>query len=574
MKRKFLVSCVAALLLAGGPGGNSATAQPQPLPNPLAARFPTAPLPNMMDDAVAVRLWEAQGDNNPVPPFQLVARKVFVAGTVRYGGGNYIAVAKYHPDTGALEDMVFWPPDIGDDISYSRREAKAMVIPVVDYNTDASEGRVFVVGTTDGWVGSTDIVVLAYNFNFKLLWSQTFNAQPVEGWAGDDIPVAITTDQSPDIVTNHDTSYNYVAVLGSSVNWPSGTRAVTLAYCKGSGQPVMLPRFESGMPDPVDIAAASTQDLCGTPTIFITGSTSEAQNAGEIMVQCYHVPDISPCGGTINNGVTPPGWPGIYPGNPLDYWAKPARMKFTKGKLIITGTTRIVGQPAGETDMLTFVLSPCGVAAPVPDWKDQWAVPENPSVATPRTATAVDMDLVFFSQPYAVVTGSATSRVNGRTGVASMAYKVFTQDPQDPTSQRHWVKGALWNGTSSLFDDQPTAIRCIKATDTNMPSGTGFNAYISAKTRDFGGFGYVTLKYDGAAQTNPAAYKELSWSPSALPYYFSPGAGDSIPAQLAVEYSPGVSDYTQTRRVWTTGTSRGVSSGDDWATQFIVEQLP
>ncbi|MBX3376630.1 MAG: hypothetical protein KF678_06465 [Phycisphaeraceae bacterium] len=173
----------------------------------------------------------------------------------------------------------------------------------------------------------------------------------------------------------------------------------------------------------------------------------------------------------------------------------------------------------------------------------------------------------------------AVSRYDGKTGVATMVYRVFRElntplPPQNAVDLRHWAKGALWNRDQGLFDDRAVAARTIRAVDDFMPTGTSFLIYVAAKTKSATGFGYATLKYDGAAQGNPDFYKPLSWLPNSLPIYFGPGPGNHEPAGLAVEYSPGVPNVTAARRIWTTGTSLGGLSGTDWATQFINETMP
>jgi hypothetical protein len=331
----------------------------------------------------------------------------------------------------------------------------------------------------------------------------------------------------------------------------------------------------------VDIAVASEQDLCGTTTILITGGTVAGANAGRMMVTAYELPDLNPCQGSSGNGTTPLGWPGIYPDNsPLDYWAKPARLKFIKGNLILTGTRNLPpGQPQDETDIYTCVLSACSGAPATPVWFDQWQVPESGTINTPRAATCIDMDLVFdavFTEPFAVVTAGATSRVNGATAVVTMPYRINLQFPPQPgepaTWQRWWTKGAQWNNPNGLNESRPTAIRCIPAIDGGTTL-SGFNVYVAVQTLDIGGSGYVTLKYDGQQFTALNLLKPLSWQQN-LPFYFGPGAGDDSPTGLAVEYKPGLTSGGEQRRVWVTGTSRHVTSLDDWATQFVVEQLP
>jgi hypothetical protein len=108
-----------------------------------------------------------------------------------------------------------------------------------------------------------------------------------------------------------------------------------------------------------------------------------------------------------------------------------------------------------------------------------------------------------------------------------------------------------------------------------MDAGTGgsaFNVYLAGKTLANGGYGYITLKYDGR-QVTAFANKPLSWQQN-LPFYFGIGAGDDVPRGLAVEYKPALNQSGQTRRIWATGNSWHINSLDDWATQFIVEQLP
>ena len=52
--------------------------------------------------------------------------------------------------------------------------------------------------------------------------------------------------------------------------------------------------------------------------------------------------------------------------------------------------------------------------------------------------------------------------------------------------------------------------------------------------------------------------------------YNGPASGDDVVSRIAVEDRGGIQPG-QSRRIWTTGTSRGISTGDDWATQFNRE---
>jgi hypothetical protein len=457
-----------------------------------------------------------------------------------------------------------------------------MTIPVVPDGTDPSDGRVFVIGTTDGLatddaVPTTDIVVLAYSLDLKLKWMQTYNYAPVDGFVGDDRPVRVITDQDPDQVTPPTPIlYNYVAVLGS-VQTPSGTTAaVTLAFCPLNGQMIMLPVVEAGVPVPVDIVACKARPNVGPPAaelgdaLFITGQTSAGTVGSQIVTYCYSMPGIT-CSGSKQNGLHLVGWPryqtGSYALPAHDPWAIPARMKAIKGNLVITGTTDALCEcsPAEspESDMLTFTYNPAIATQTTPTWVHQWKLGDLPGAISYGDSVAADLDVVFYSSEYFAITGRNTSRVDGHTRVATMVYHVSD-------GMRPWFYGTRWPvGTSEPANyDAGVAIRCIKATDVNS-GGSGFNVYVGVKSLGPNGRDYRTLKYFSSAN---GGFQPIAWTQN-LPLYNGASNGDDIPFGIAAESHPGITFTGESRRIWTTGTSWGGFSANDWATQFNVEEV-
>ncbi len=565
-------------------------AQPQPLADPLVMRFPGIPPAGLADSAAAIGLWQEKGDGVSFPTDRLKAHRVFVAGRMRTPTGSFISVARYNPEGGPADAVASWPPPTGE-IDYqpgAHFAVKGMVIPAVEFGTTAEQGRVFVTGTIDSIDNTTDIIVLAYDFDLNLKWMKTFNyVETGIDYATPDEVVAITTDQSSDLVTpGHDTCYNFVAVLGRVRDYHlHAWKSVTLVYCRRTGNEVMPPRYEPIMPEPVDITIAQPLDFCGVPTVFITGSTSSTPGYGDIVIQAYQLPETIPflcpssgkCSGSVSNGVVPAGWPLSFRGQfgVLDTWAAPARIKFMKSHVVVAGTTGVAGQPGypNRTDFFTLVVNGCD--NPYLEWHDQWSVPNSISNPAGRACKAVDMDLVFGaapnSVPFIVVTGSARNTELGNTSVATMVYRSAAGGaPTQPAHKRHWLQGGTWNVQGGLGQEEPIALRCIKGRDDNTALDSGFNIFVAAKTKDFDGYGFATIKYDGGQSTPP---KTVSWTQN-LPFYFGTGSGDDTPAGIAVEYLPSIPTYGPTRRIWVTGTSRDPVSLDDWATQFIIEQMP
>jgi hypothetical protein len=523
---------------------------------------------------------------------QFTTKHVFTLGTVRDSTGTYVSISRYSPDgtyNGAPgpEMVTYWPKYCGRCDAYwpTVRAAKAMTIPVVGPNTAPQDGRIFVLATDDGptklvngqIVATANIAVLCYDFDLNLQWQKSYNYEPGGGFEGNDLPVAITTDQDPDVVSGGLWSYDFVAVLGSSET-PSGTtEAVTMAFCKDHGNVILPPQREPNMPVPVSIAATAA-DYCLPRTIFITGGSNALTTFGKIITQGYQMPNVT-CAAT-GNGTIPSGFPAYNAGSFPGYTpaAIPARIKYAKGTLCITGTTWYLNPdstPSAERDMLTFTYLGCGST---PGWTDQWQVPEHDETQPPltpyRAAQAVDMDTAFglYGGDYVVITGSATSLVNGRTGVATMVYGLYDGQPL-------WNDvGAMWEYNGAASVDVPISVRCIQADDPGDDNGYGgFNAYVTAKTFRNGAFDYITLKYRGKPlpiqQVNH--YKFQSWTQN-FPFFNGSGNGDDIPARVTAEsiWTPMAHppDTSLTRRIWVAGTTFGGATANDCATQFIVEQ--
>jgi hypothetical protein len=566
---------------------------PQPLANPVADRYPVAPPSGYLDQAVGIGLYEEQGDGigNDPGPNQLVTRKVYALGTVRDSTGTYISIARYNPDGSGPDVVAFWPPycPTCDPYTPCVRAAKAITVPVVPWGANPGKQKLFALVTTDGptklvngqIVPTSNITVLCYSLNLGVAplyqpeWTYTYNFEPGGGFEGDDVPIAICTDQSNDIVTpGNNLDYNFVAVLGSSEEVTGEHSAVTIALCKTGGQVLGSPYREKRMRQPVSIAAENPFSIlnCSTSRVFITGNTSESSFSGQIITEAYYVPDAMGCPGTTGTTYLKdeiPSWPRYFSGNLASAWTTPARIKCFKNTVVVTGTNTNFEVFPQRSDFVTLAYAACdcdcaqGCCNPI--WHDQWSVPASQSDPTPRYAKAADMDVVLGldGEFYAVVTGSATNLQDGTTGVASMMY--------DASGGRQWTNGALWNRDPvNPGDDEGVAIRCIRATDNSLVGF--FNAYIVAKSATATGWDYATIKYDGGSWPS-TTFKPPGWT-SNIPFYNGPGNANDVPVGIAVEYRPLLQNSGDSRGIWITGTSNGGASADDWATQFIIEQIP
>jgi len=121
--------------------------------------------------------------------------------------------------------------------------------------------------------------------------------------------------------------------------------------------------------------------------------------------------------------------------------------------------------------------------------------------------------------------------------------------------------------------DEGTSVRLVEASGELLNPQSGFNVYVAAKSKGGStGFDFAAIKYGQFNATTVDGNQVMRWDESLVPYYNFAG-GDDMPVEMAPQYIPYVS-ATEKRRLFFTGPSWGGSTADDWATQFVLEQLP
>ena len=401
------------------------------------------------------------------------------------------------------------------------------------------------------------------------------------GWAGDDRPVAITTDQSLDLHPAGGVGalyYGIIAVLGSSQGSGTGLDWVTLAYSKSDGCEILPPQRHTSSGErtdtPIDIAcgreAVMAEGHADAQTgIFVTGGSPGAANGGyyEYFTDAYVIFGDT-CLTSTGNGAKALGWPRTYGGG-SGITSIPARAKYLKDYLYITGTTQVIS--SGASDMLTagyYTLNTwSGVSDPAmrtPEFHDQMDFTNVDGSSRNDFASDLELFFAYSGAPILAVTGSSTGTNPSGTGIATQLYNDVVV-PQ-------WDLGALWvrNPTGTGNDDEGLRAQMIDSGTNEAEGGSMVNLYITGKNHIPGTAidEYVSLKY-GTAPTSILTLKPTSWTDANIPntFYSNSGtAGNHIPARIIAERAT-----TTPRRIFVTGTSWSSTSADDWATMFTSE---
>lgn len=543
------------------------------------SQFPVTPPASQHDLVVDIGAWQIyQGIHLNGVRAEVV--KTFVLGTTSITSTSSAITLNRYSLNGALEKSVTLP---GSHSPLYR--AKAMTIPVVHDTVTMEDGRIFVAATIPAPNSTTDICVLAYDFDLNLKWQKTYSyddpLSPVDPYYDNDDAVATCTDQSPQFYI-YGPDYNYVAVTGTSKSFSRGLDYVTIAYHKTDGQVLMPPkRFtSSGNYDDVPTAIASSHwpEAGGERALFVTGRSPNPPGNNDpgpdaFLTTAYVIASLNPQN-TTGNGAVASGWPradkGTFPGF-SSVQAVPAKMAYFKSHLYVTGTTSALGAGAPPSDMLTIrynINSPGGLVS-------QWDFLNGVSSGASRADAVSDMDTFISLPPFAfgegflAITGSSQDVLTGKREAATVLYH--------PDLTPVWDYGARWGRPGGGNLDAGVSVRIIEApNEGNQPlAEQAINVYVAVASLSTGGhFDYNALKYFNTippAQQN----KNPDWLPDWLPYYNNPLTnGHDVPVKLFAELQPAVT-FTQFRKLIVTGTTQGGTSLDDWATQFVSEgRLP
>jgi hypothetical protein len=87
------------------------------------------------------------------------------------------------------------------------------------------------------------------------------------------------------------------------------------------------------------------------------------------------------------------------------------------------------------------------------------------------------------------------------------------------------------------------------------------------------GFDFTAIKYGHTNPVTAQGNQVMRWPENLLPYYNFAADGDDVPVQMVPQYLPYVT-ASEKRGLFFTGPSWGGSSAEDWATQFVLEELP
>ncbi|MBL9030583.1 MAG: hypothetical protein JNM80_02610 [Phycisphaerae bacterium] len=513
-------------------------------------------------------VWQEQVGSGILEP-----KRTFVLGTTRNDTGTYITLTRYALAGGAAEVSVTWPPTpTNDEYVGTLNEAKAMVVPVVPQQTTADNGRIYVAGTAEAGLATTDIVVLCYDFNLNLKWMRTYDYSPNPIFYGDDVPVAITTDQTGD--PNYEgIEYSFVAVLGSSKGLDTGKDFVTLCYRSSDGCPLMPAKRLSSNGDhddvPVDVVVGIATDPIsqqGVPSIFVTGALPAAGNGTLpwFYTTAYTIPSTECL--TAGQGNVALHWPRLFrgadttnlPPNYVGVECLPARMKYVKGMLYLAGSALPIGfDITASRDMVYWVYLPTSPTTFPPASFDTW---DAGNVLGEDVVT--DLDVIFTGGgTFAAMTG--WSRVGSTYKIATMMYNGISHG-------RIWDIGAIWDRQDGSGDDRGVRLQFIEA--SNEIANSACNLYVTGRSTKAGvGADYVYLKYDAIGT---GANKGTAWTFAQTPFYNNATVnGNDIPIRLFAQHSQALGQG-QSRFLIHTGTSAGGSSADDWATQFIIETRP
>ncbi|MFN0133348.1 MAG: hypothetical protein ACKVW3_12580 [Phycisphaerales bacterium] len=522
-----------------------------------------------------VGLWQEQtGGTPPV----LTPIKSFVLGTTRNDTGAYITLTRYGLAGGSPEASAIWPDSSATEENVGAlRRAVAMVIPVVPPDTTAANGRIFVTGTTDAGVATTDIVVLCYDYNLNLKWMKTYNHQPNPIFYGDDEPVAIITDQTPEASFAF-IGYEYVAVLGTSRGLGTGKDLVTLCFAKADGCELMPPQrvTSNGNYDDIagDVCVGVARDQLNQDhsCIFVTGGVYDPANGNHPVYYTtgYLIKDEN-CLTQTSNGEVARYWPKTFRWDDATAYsgalgsdnarAIPVRAKSIKDyQLFITGTTERLAGSTHPKDMLTIRYDDSVDPTPASPYRaHQW----NVGSGTETLDEAADMDVqaILGVRSFVAITGTRQIAGTSQRAIATHLY--------DSNLNPWWqnVAGTVWFRSGGTSNDRGLRVQIVQGQgETNGNSEA--NIFVTGRSASSTtAIDYVLLKYDSdkfATSVVPV------WT--SIPFYNNSSInGDDIAARFVAEWCAPLVNPNESRRIFVTGTSAGGTSGNDWATQFVVE---